>query len=507
MPIKYNNNTVSTLKYNGNEVRELQQNGVTRWCHPYTMSVILGTGYENLTDFNVAVTNRHEPSVPAQSSVSTGDTIYYNDTLTATATARDSYVDEVTPIVLDAPVISGTTDNSVIVRNPNTNACTLNYSPTLLITPTPVTVSMSGGGETTITGLSAGTTYSFWFEDSMLVYVYRHDFTPTKTWDTTTVTENTSITFGCRETTTIDHRETVTVSSSKVNVTTTAAAALLAPICVTQTTGSVPTISVRNTNLQSLRLYYSTSSTALIGTDWGSIPGGMSVVVTLPATAFGATYYFWFKNGTTIMADASSKTTVYTGIKLVEPVCDYDDDDYPDIKVTNNNNIKVKAYYLTSPGTTGGTYLGDIEANSSRWLGDGVFEFDEIYYIYLQAYTQPSTGQKYVNSESTWATPGQAPSTRLSAPVKVTNRMSYDEVEIEFRNNNSVPVTAHISGWIDSSQGESTQVNLLDTMQAGATTDHYFYTDDGYYASAYRIEVYFTASGWDTSEVTVFSSY
>lgn len=96
MNIKYNNNLCSSIIFKGNDVKyvefiqgfpQLNVNYII-WAKPYTLTINKGTGVASVT---VTRTSTKVKDVPTNLSVSSGETIYYGDTLGVDATATTGY--------------------------------------------------------------------------------------------------------------------------------------------------------------------------------------------------------------------------------------------------------------------------------------------------------------------------------------------------------------------------------------------------------------------------------
>lgn len=88
MSLKFGTNTVNTVKYNEQDVKQIVFNGSSAWAKPYTLSVSKGTGVASIT---ISRTSTLEPTA-STGSISAGDTIFYGDVLSVSATAATGYL-------------------------------------------------------------------------------------------------------------------------------------------------------------------------------------------------------------------------------------------------------------------------------------------------------------------------------------------------------------------------------------------------------------------------------
>ena len=88
MSLKFGTNTVNTVTYNGNDVKQIVFNDSSAWAKPYTLSVSKGRGVASIT---ISRTSTLEPTA-STGSISEGDTIFYGDVLTVSATADTGYL-------------------------------------------------------------------------------------------------------------------------------------------------------------------------------------------------------------------------------------------------------------------------------------------------------------------------------------------------------------------------------------------------------------------------------
>lgn len=88
MSLKFGTNTVNTVTYNGNDVKQIMFNDSSAWAKPYTLSVSKGTGVASIT---ISRTSTLEPTA-STGSISAGDTIFYGDVLSVSATAATGYL-------------------------------------------------------------------------------------------------------------------------------------------------------------------------------------------------------------------------------------------------------------------------------------------------------------------------------------------------------------------------------------------------------------------------------
>ena len=88
MSLKFGTNTVNTVTYNGNDVKQIVFNDSSAWAKPYTLSVSKGTGVASIT---ISRTSTLEPTA-STGSISAGDTIFYGDVLSVSATAATGYL-------------------------------------------------------------------------------------------------------------------------------------------------------------------------------------------------------------------------------------------------------------------------------------------------------------------------------------------------------------------------------------------------------------------------------
>lgn len=92
MSLKFGTNTVNTVIYKESnvehDVKQIVFNGSSAWAKPYTLSVSKGTGVASIT---VSRTSTLEPTA-STGSISAGDTIFYGDVLSVSATAATGYL-------------------------------------------------------------------------------------------------------------------------------------------------------------------------------------------------------------------------------------------------------------------------------------------------------------------------------------------------------------------------------------------------------------------------------
>ena len=88
MSLKFGTNTVNTVTYNEHDVKQIVFNDSSAWAKPYTLSVSKGTGVASIT---ISRTSTLEPTA-STGSISAGDTIFYGDVLSVSATAATGYL-------------------------------------------------------------------------------------------------------------------------------------------------------------------------------------------------------------------------------------------------------------------------------------------------------------------------------------------------------------------------------------------------------------------------------
>ena len=88
MSLKFGTNTVNTVKYNEQDVKQIVFNGSRAWAKPHTLAVSKGRGVASIT---ISRTSTLEPTA-STGSISEGDTIFYGDVLTVSATAATGYL-------------------------------------------------------------------------------------------------------------------------------------------------------------------------------------------------------------------------------------------------------------------------------------------------------------------------------------------------------------------------------------------------------------------------------
>ena len=88
MSLNFGTSAVNTVTYNGNDVKQIIFNDSSAWAKPYTLSVSKGTGVASIT---VSRTSTLEPTA-STGSISAGDTIFYGDVLSVSATAATGYL-------------------------------------------------------------------------------------------------------------------------------------------------------------------------------------------------------------------------------------------------------------------------------------------------------------------------------------------------------------------------------------------------------------------------------
>ena len=88
MSLNFGTSAVNTVTYNGNDVKQIVFNDSSAWAKPYTLSVSKGTGVASIT---VSRTSTLEPTA-STGSISAGDTIFYGDVLSVSATAATGYL-------------------------------------------------------------------------------------------------------------------------------------------------------------------------------------------------------------------------------------------------------------------------------------------------------------------------------------------------------------------------------------------------------------------------------
>ena len=88
MTLTFNDNPISDLTYNGNSVNILTKDGVTVWCRPFTYTTgTLPSGVSSLTMTRSAT---QEPTA-STGVISSGGTVYFNDSTYFSATAATGY--------------------------------------------------------------------------------------------------------------------------------------------------------------------------------------------------------------------------------------------------------------------------------------------------------------------------------------------------------------------------------------------------------------------------------
>lgn len=88
MSLKFGTSAVNAVTYNGNDVKQIIFNDSSAWAKPYTLSVSKGTGVASVT---ISRTSTLEPTA-STGSISAGDTIFYGDVLSVSATAATGYL-------------------------------------------------------------------------------------------------------------------------------------------------------------------------------------------------------------------------------------------------------------------------------------------------------------------------------------------------------------------------------------------------------------------------------
>lgn len=88
MSLNFSTSAVNTVTYNGNDVKRIIFNDSSAWAKPYTLSVSKGTGVASVT---VSRESTLEPTASI-GSISAGDTIFYGDVLSVSATAATGYL-------------------------------------------------------------------------------------------------------------------------------------------------------------------------------------------------------------------------------------------------------------------------------------------------------------------------------------------------------------------------------------------------------------------------------
>lgn len=88
MSLNFGTSAVNTVTYNGNDVKQIVFNGANAWAKPYTLSISKGTGVASVT---ISRTSTLEPTASI-GSISAGDTIFYGDVLSVSATAATGYL-------------------------------------------------------------------------------------------------------------------------------------------------------------------------------------------------------------------------------------------------------------------------------------------------------------------------------------------------------------------------------------------------------------------------------
>lgn len=175
------------------QVQEGDNTPVAVWAEEYTLSITkTNPGY-----IKSAIVNRTASQYGhgATGELSNGATLYYGDTLTAAATAADtttSYTEWVPAAIAD-PTFTNKTDTSVQVNNPNAFAVTLYYK--LSTASSYTSVAIAASSNTTLSGLTAGSEYEFYFTASKSRTKTVTTYSVTKSWASLTVDSNESITF------------------------------------------------------------------------------------------------------------------------------------------------------------------------------------------------------------------------------------------------------------------------------------------------------------------------
>lgn len=88
MSLKFGTSAVNAVTYNGNDVKQIKYNDSFAWCKPYTLTISKGTGVDSIS---VLRKSSLEPTA-STGSISAGDTIFYGDVLSVSATAATGYL-------------------------------------------------------------------------------------------------------------------------------------------------------------------------------------------------------------------------------------------------------------------------------------------------------------------------------------------------------------------------------------------------------------------------------
>ena len=296
------------------QVQEGDNAPVAVWAEEYILSITkTNPGY-----IKSAIVNRTASQYGhgATGELSNGATLYYGDTLTAAATAADtttSYTEWV-PSYISKPTFTNKTDTSVQVNNSNAFAVTLYYK--VSGTSSYSSVAIAANSNTTLSGLTAGSEYVFYFTASKSRTKTVTTYSVTKSWASLTVDSNESITF-TGSASPVESTETGTLTSSTQSY--------VMPYKITLTkNNNVSSISLvfypfndhAQTEVTAAGTYYGKANTpyswtATAATEYnissGSGSGTLSSAVTIAPTASRKTFSITFaKTGTSDSAWNSS---------------------------------------------------------------------------------------------------------------------------------------------------------------------------------------------------------
>ena len=133
MSIQYNGTSISKINYNDTDITVVTVNNTPIWGKSYTLTI------SNDINSMITVTRTSSPNQHAQlSSLSTGSTIYYGDTLTITCSAINGYSIETSTIngqsFTDTTTITITSDITINVTSMSSKSWHTVWSGTQVIT-------------------------------------------------------------------------------------------------------------------------------------------------------------------------------------------------------------------------------------------------------------------------------------------------------------------------------------------------------------------------------------
>ena len=118
MAIKFNGTNITDLEWDGSDKQLATLDGTYKWARPYTLTIGGSNhSYINITCYRYSTKEPTAGTGSSAGSLSSGSTIYYNDTIYSTGTTRTNtrYVSKsASPVSFSGNYINNTTGNETI---------------------------------------------------------------------------------------------------------------------------------------------------------------------------------------------------------------------------------------------------------------------------------------------------------------------------------------------------------------------------------------------------------